>query len=94
MIFKKLAVLFLILLLVCTASANRRRDAGTLTGDTDECITGKEICDYAWEMQREYDAMPDSTSELREQKRAFLNALNTSRVQCERAKKECARSIK
>lgn len=82
--FGKLAVLFLSFTLVCSVSAKK----GTLSDTTDECIMAKEICDYAWEMQKEYEAMPDST------KKEFLDALNSSVFQCEKAKKECAKSVK
>lgn len=91
---KNLTVLFLVFLLICSASANRRREAGTLADTTDACLLAKEICDYAWDTRREYDAMPDTTEELKRQKREFLQALNSSIIQCERHKKECAKSVR
>ena len=86
----KLAILFLSFALVCSVSAKK----GTVADTTGECIMAKEICDYAWEVQREYDAMPDNTPELKQQKKEFIDALNSNIFQCEKAKKECAKSVK
>jgi len=93
--FRKLTVLFLVFVLICTVGASRRRGgSGTLSDSTDECTFAKEVCDYAWEMQQEFDAMPDTTDELREERRNFMNALNSVISHCERARRECQRSVR
>jgi hypothetical protein len=86
----KLAILFLIFALICSVNAAK----GTLSDATDECATAKEICDYAWEMQSEYEKMPKKTKDEKTQRKAFGEALTASVMQCERAKKECAESVK
>jgi prophage DNA circulation protein len=83
----------MIFALVCSVSAAKKK-GGTVADTTSACIMAKEICDYAWEMQKEYETMPDSTTELKQQKKEFIEALNSSVFQCERAKKECAKSVK
>lgn len=90
--YTKLAVLLLISAMVCSVFAAKK--VGTLADTTDECLMAKEICDYAFELQKEYDYMPDSTAELKQQKKEMIEALNSSIFQCEKAKKECAKSVK
>ena len=95
-----LIVLCLIFMLVCALSAQKNRgkeDAEkpfTLTAveqadSTDECILMKEICDAAMDFQNEYREITD-----KELKKEMVKVLNSYVNDCERARKNCSRSMK
>jgi hypothetical protein len=49
----------------------------------------KEICDEALDFQSEYDSMPDG-----DEKKEMLQALNSYILHCEKARKDCSKSVK
>jgi hypothetical protein len=85
----KFIVLFLLLALFCSAYAGSKRVEGTVADTTHECVFMREVCEYAWELQREVDAMTEGDEDERAQKREMLQVLNSSIMRCENARREC-----
>ncbi|MDR0303838.1 MAG: hypothetical protein LBH98_03585 [Chitinispirillales bacterium] len=102
--FNKSAVLCFAFLIICSISAkkNEKKESSSemttsikttsapLNPDsTDECILMKEICDAAVDFQREYNAMPDG-----DEKKEMVQVLNGYILHCEKARKDCSKSLK
>jgi hypothetical protein len=49
----------------------------------------KEVCDAAKDFQKEYNAMPEG-----DEKNEMLQALNSYIIHCEKARKDCSKSVK
>jgi len=91
--FAKLFVLCLTFAFFCNVYAKEKR-VGTIADTTAECVYMKEICDYAMELQHEYDAMPQTDDDERQQKRETMIVLNGTIAKCEKARNECTKSVR
>ncbi|MCL2845298.1 MAG: hypothetical protein FWE23_07595 [Chitinivibrionia bacterium] len=94
--FAKLTVLFLLFVFACSAFAGSRRNQpeGTIADTTAECVFMREVCAYAWDLQREVEAMTENDEDERTQKREMMQVLNSSIMRCENARRECTRSVR
>jgi hypothetical protein len=86
--FTKFIVLCLILV-VCSASAKKNEKLSRAKDSTNECIFMKEVCDEAADFQKEYDAMPEG-----DEKKEMVSVLNGYIIHCEKARKDCSKSMK
>jgi len=91
--FVAIIVLFLAVFFSVYAGS-RRAPAVTAADTTDECIFMRNVCNYALELQDEVDAMTENDDDERAQKREMLQVLNSSIAHCERARRECTRSVR
>ncbi|MCL1947210.1 MAG: hypothetical protein FWF51_08710 [Chitinivibrionia bacterium] len=90
--FVKLFI-FLTFAFACSVCAKEKK-VGTVADTTAECVFMKEICDYALELQQEYNAMPETDDDERQQKREMIQVLNGTIAKCEKARNECTKSVK
>jgi hypothetical protein len=95
----KFAVFCLAFLVICPISAKKSDKKETSTtavltpvasvDTTDECILMKEVCDEALDFQNEYNAMPEG-----DEKKEMSQVLNSYIIHCEKARKDCSKSLK
>jgi len=83
-----LLALTVLLAAVCGVSAKEKK-GGTDKDTTAECAFMKEVCDAAKDFQKEYNAMPEG-----DEKKEMLPVLNSYVIHCEKARKDCSKSVK
>jgi len=83
-----LLVLTVLFAAVCDVSAKEKK-GGTAKDTTDQCAFMKEVCDAANDFQKEYNAIPEG-----DEKKEMLQVLNSYIIHCEKARKDCSKSIK
>ena len=90
--FAKLFI-FLTFAFACNVYAKEKR-VGTIADTTAECVYMKEVCDYAMELQHEYDVMPETDEDEKQQKKEMIQVLNGAIAKCEKARNECTKSVR
>jgi hypothetical protein len=80
--------LFLPLAILALLQCAPRRGAASPAEEreTDECRLMKEVCEQAYEFQKQFEAMPE------EGRRDYVPVLNTYTQHCEDARESCRRS--
>jgi hypothetical protein len=85
---RKLLVLTALFVAVCCVSAKEKK--GVAAKDTTaQCVFMKEVCNEALDFQKIYDATPEG-----DEKKEMLEALNSYIIHCEKARKDCSKSVK
>jgi len=83
-----LLVLTTLFAAVCCTDAKEKK--GKAAADTTaQCVFMKEVCAEAVDFQKEYDAMPES-----DEKKEMLQVLSSYIEHCEKARKDCSKSVK